>query len=53
VPAEFECEATTGQCVVSLNKAGDCADATGTCSNGVCVQKCDGQQCSEHRVPGV
>jgi len=23
-----------------------CADATGTCSNGVCVQKCDGQQCS-------
>jgi len=31
--------------VVSLNKAGDCADATGTCSNGVCVQKCDGQQC--------
>jgi len=33
--------------VASLNKAGDRADATGTCSDGVCVQKCDGQQCRD------
>jgi len=35
----LRCEATTGQCVVSLSKAGDRAlMPLGTCSNGVCVQ---------------
>jgi len=42
---EFECEATTGQCVVSSNMAGDRANSTGTCSDGVCVQKCEGIVC--------